>query len=346
MSKPIKREGGRVTCSDQRQGTRAELARVSARYAVGTEEMVDGEVLNVSMGGMFLRATRPLPPGTHIDLELRIVGEEGPLRGTGEVMWTREAPTAEGAPSGMGLRFVGLDPKACDVISRLVVVREQTIHGLGPEDATAPSSTRAPEPSVPLDLVRKKEETPVRLVKRKDGPREDAPPDEAGEPTSLPAIVIDAKRAAESAGDPPSRSAEARRPRRNVGPPPRAGLAAAPIVGTAALVLLAIVPAGDSPSAPAFAAATPDDVRLVNAFVSVAPPVAALALRPTVPTEVVPPKVDPAPPPGRRADNTLALSPFESNVTAPPALSAVSASPPPKHAGAHARAKPRAVALP
>jgi uncharacterized protein (TIGR02266 family) len=322
MSNAIKREGGRVTCSDQRQGTRAQLARVSARYAVGTEEVVDGEVLNVSMGGMFLRATRPLPPGTRIDLELRIVGEQGPLRGTGEVMWSRETATQDGAPSGMGLRFVGLDPKACDVISRLVVVREQTIYGLGPEDETSPTSTRAPEPSLPLDLVR-----------RKEAPREDAVSNEAGEPTSLRAIVIDAKRAGEST----ARSVDAHRSRRDLAPRPRAGLAAAPVVGVAALLFLAIAPAGDSP-APSFGAPTADDLRLINSFLPVAPRETTYAPRlPAVPAEVAPVKAEPSAPPAPPPSATALVA----TASTPPAAAAVSASAP-KHASAHARAKSRA----
>jgi uncharacterized protein (TIGR02266 family) len=273
MSNPIKREGGRVNCSDQRQGTRAELARVSVRYAVGTEEVVDGEVLNLSMGGMFLRATRPLPPGTQLGFEIRIVGEDGPMRGTGEVRWTRDAPTAAGAPSGMGLCFVGLDENACDVISRLVVVREQTMLGLGP-DEEGELSTRAPEPSVPMDLVRRKEPRPMQLVKKKSVPvdvdidddNDDSFAEWADEPTSLSAIAIDG----------------GRRP-----PVPRAP-SIAPFLVAAAAMIIAGLPGDNGP--PTFGSGGSDDATAI-VFLPPLPPVPA-----STALAVAPPPPPPAPP--------------------------------------------------
>ena len=57
---------------------------------------------NLSLGGLFLDRTLPHPAGTRVQLELRLPGEQSPLRVAGEVVPT---PDRE---RGMGVRFLGL----------------------------------------------------------------------------------------------------------------------------------------------------------------------------------------------------------------------------------------------
>lgn len=57
---------------------------------------------NLSLGGLYLDKTLPHPPGTRVQLELRLPGERAPLRVVGEVV------PATAREVGMGVRFVGL----------------------------------------------------------------------------------------------------------------------------------------------------------------------------------------------------------------------------------------------
>lgn len=73
--------------------------RVTVRY-LGGEELHCDVVLNLSEGGLFLRAERVLPLGMDVDLQVAIGEGEPPIHVRGQVAWTRE--------DGMGVRFLGL----------------------------------------------------------------------------------------------------------------------------------------------------------------------------------------------------------------------------------------------
>jgi len=66
---------------------------------------------NLSVGGLFLDHTLPHPAGTLVQLELRLPGEQTPLRVAGEVV----PPTDR--EQGMGVRFVGLSSLERDRIA-------------------------------------------------------------------------------------------------------------------------------------------------------------------------------------------------------------------------------------
>jgi uncharacterized protein (TIGR02266 family) len=66
-------------------------------------------VTDLSPGGLFLRASHPLPVGTPVTLEVS-VGEYPPILVAGEVVWVR--------PAGMGVQFTGvLGPLLHDILA-------------------------------------------------------------------------------------------------------------------------------------------------------------------------------------------------------------------------------------
>lgn len=58
-------------------------------------------VTDLSPGGLFVRTSRPLDPGTEIDLEVMVADEDAPIHVRGKVMWLRER-------QGMGIMFTGV----------------------------------------------------------------------------------------------------------------------------------------------------------------------------------------------------------------------------------------------
>ncbi len=164
---------------EERQHRRAYIPRVSVRYELAPSEFVVGDVLEMSLGGMFIQASRPLPVGRLLDAEIRVLGQPLPISAIGRVMWTRGANEGESRPTGMGVKLIDIESTSREVIGRLVAVRQQTMHGLGPAELgtssfqrqpVAPSlraapaaggvsgagSVRAPEANIPIYLVTRK----------------------------------------------------------------------------------------------------------------------------------------------------------------------------------------------
>ena len=115
---------------DKRSARRARMSGVRATYeSAGVD--VEANVLDLGAGGLFVRTATPLAVGKRISLELQIVGEPGPWSVLGRVVWVREKGEGEGAPPGMGVKFIDADEDVVAAIDRLVESRERTEPGLG-----------------------------------------------------------------------------------------------------------------------------------------------------------------------------------------------------------------------
>lgn len=68
----------------------------------------DGNVLNISRGGVFIHTASPLPVGTELHMKVKIVtpfGEEQQVESEAKVMWV----SARAGEEGMGLTFTKID---------------------------------------------------------------------------------------------------------------------------------------------------------------------------------------------------------------------------------------------
>ena len=84
---------------ENRPVTRVSLVFESFRH------FLDEYSSHISMGGMFIGARRPLPPGSLCQLEFRLRDGYPLILGRGEVVWTRARDEGPGRPPGMGVRF-------------------------------------------------------------------------------------------------------------------------------------------------------------------------------------------------------------------------------------------------
>ncbi|MDD9934342.1 MAG: PilZ domain-containing protein [Myxococcales bacterium] len=103
----------------ERKNPRAQISLV-ARYRSPTAfEFVEEHCYDLSAGGMFIKSPSPAPTGTLIKLECDVDGGTDVIRGVARVVWLREQES-DGMPTGMGVKFVKVDPGGRDVIRGLL----------------------------------------------------------------------------------------------------------------------------------------------------------------------------------------------------------------------------------
>jgi len=73
---------------------------------------------NISEGGIFIKTSNPLSPGTVFNLSICVGGEE--FQAKAQVTWTKEFSTEPDRVSGMGARFIKLDSKSKKKIRALI----------------------------------------------------------------------------------------------------------------------------------------------------------------------------------------------------------------------------------
>jgi uncharacterized protein (TIGR02266 family) len=167
---------------ETRKDPRAKVLTVTVRYKSATlDEFIEHHSHDVSRGGMFIKTVSPFPAGTLLKIEVRIAGDQRVMQGVGRVVWKRESGEAsDGAPAGMGVKFIKIDDASRGVIDQLVAksggavsafergggespapdapadapaaakpVRKQTMIGLGSLGADAAAKTEEPKPDKP-----------------------------------------------------------------------------------------------------------------------------------------------------------------------------------------------------
>ena len=118
------------------------------------DEFVDEVSENLSPTGMFIRAHRPLPPGSRLAFQYQLGEDFSLFQGTAEVVWTRRRSEGLERPPGMGVRFLELDPTSRRLIRRLVDQRDA-------EEAAEPRSPAvAEEPEARAEAVAEPLSTP------------------------------------------------------------------------------------------------------------------------------------------------------------------------------------------
>lgn len=134
-----------------RKSTRASVPLLPRyRGATGVEH-VEGQCLDISVGGMFIASSRPCETGTLLRFECVVDSEELPIKGVGRVVWQRANSGQFERPSGMGLKFVKLEKGSAELIERLI--REAQLQGMTAPTHPLPASYAAtdsfPPGSVP-----------------------------------------------------------------------------------------------------------------------------------------------------------------------------------------------------
>ena len=85
------------------------------------EAFLDSEIMNLSKGGVFIKADITLPLGTVVDFQFTLPNSEQSIKATGVVVWARSKKNASDStfsdhPAGMGIQFKEIEANDLDFI--------------------------------------------------------------------------------------------------------------------------------------------------------------------------------------------------------------------------------------
>src|SRR5688500_4299971 len=134
---------------ETRKDPRAKVLTVTVRYKSATlDEFIEHHSHDVSRGGMFIKTVSPFPPGTLLKIEVRIAGDQRVMQGVGRVVWKREPGEAQdGAPAGMGVKFIKIDDASRGVIDQLVSKSGGAVSAFDKGAAEQPGAPAAAAPT-------------------------------------------------------------------------------------------------------------------------------------------------------------------------------------------------------
>jgi type IV pilus assembly protein PilZ len=116
---------GSASCArlDSEANLSEHFRRTDPRYSRRLEvEVLVGEdrhvatTRNISLGGVFVETTAPLPLQTRLQIRFRIPTQSEPIEVGGEVRWVE--PAGEEQLPGMGIRFQGLRAREVWALNR------------------------------------------------------------------------------------------------------------------------------------------------------------------------------------------------------------------------------------
>ena len=106
--------------ADARKDKRT-LLSLKIRYKSATlEDFIERYSSDISRGGVFIKAKKPLAVGTLLKFEFILQDQSTLIHGVGRVVWRRDEPSADPAnPTGMGIKFIKMDPESRSVVQQI-----------------------------------------------------------------------------------------------------------------------------------------------------------------------------------------------------------------------------------
>ena len=111
--------------ADARKDKRT-LLSLKIRYKSATlEDFIERYSTDISSGGVFIKAKKPLAVGTLLKFEFMLQDQSTLIHGVGRVVWRRDETEADlRNPAGMGIKFIKMDPESRAVVQRIADERD------------------------------------------------------------------------------------------------------------------------------------------------------------------------------------------------------------------------------
>ena len=112
--------------ADARKDKRT-LLSLKIRYKSATlEDFIERYSSDISRGGVFIKAKKPLAVGTLLKFEFILQDQSTLIHGVGRVVWRRDEGEADAQnQSGMGIKFIKMDSESRSVVQRIAEDRGQ-----------------------------------------------------------------------------------------------------------------------------------------------------------------------------------------------------------------------------
>jgi len=110
---------------EKRAGPRA-MIKIEIIYKEAGS-FVRSYILNLSNGGLFVKAENPLPLDTHVMIQLTLPGETEPMEIEGIIVWINFKARKSSFPKGMGVKFISLNEEDAVKIKALVKKHKKEI---------------------------------------------------------------------------------------------------------------------------------------------------------------------------------------------------------------------------
>ena len=106
--------------ADARKDRRT-LLSLKIRYKSATlEDFIERYSCDISRGGVFIKAKKPLAVGTLMKFEFMLQDESTLIHGVGRVVWRREqADSSHDNPAGMGIKFIKMDAGSRAIVEKI-----------------------------------------------------------------------------------------------------------------------------------------------------------------------------------------------------------------------------------
>ena len=106
--------------ADARKDKRT-LLSLKIRYKSATlQDFIERYSSDISRGGVFIKAKKPLAVGTLLKFEFMLQDESTLIHGVGRVVWRREpADASPQDPAGMGIKFIKMDADSRAVVQKI-----------------------------------------------------------------------------------------------------------------------------------------------------------------------------------------------------------------------------------
>jgi uncharacterized protein (TIGR02266 family) len=138
--------------ADARKDKRT-LLSLKIRYKSATlEDFIERYSSDISRGGVFIKAKKPLAVGTLLKFEFLLQDQSTLIHGVGRVVWRCDPSEADAqSASGMGIKFIKMDPESRALVQRIAEGRQSPgVFEQGEQgqlaDAPDPSAAETPVP--------------------------------------------------------------------------------------------------------------------------------------------------------------------------------------------------------
>ena len=102
---------------DRRVKPRVELHRAVLLKSARLHELIEADIANISESGMFIQTAR-IPVGESFAFSIDLSDDEGPIQGSGKVMYISIDET--GVSTGMGVHFLNLKGESSSLLRQVV----------------------------------------------------------------------------------------------------------------------------------------------------------------------------------------------------------------------------------